>query len=685
MDTVSTVAPTISSGVRGQAWAVGRANAFRLRHVRESPHWSVATLGLGVVVAASTLVHWLAGRRLGGLWILPDEGIYAARAIGLWRHGALPLLNGEGSGYGVLYPLVAGAPFSFGSIARGYASLKLLQALVMSLAAVPVFLFGRRLMSAGYALLAAVLTVASPLLLYSGLVMTEVLFYPVAAVALLVIVRAVERTTVRDQAVAFAALAAAVLTRPQAVVFFGVFAAAILLDAAFARDRTRLGLFWPTWVLLGTAAVFLAAFPPIVGSYADTLRGTYPLGSALRLSFEHLSYVVLATGLAPFAALVLLTVAALRGQEHNPAARALIAVSLSATGLVVLQVGFYAARYAPHLLGRDLASLPPLLFLVFALWLARGAPRSLVVGTCAAFAALCVVLLAPWNALVVPGAFADTLDLLLVNRLHGHEPVNVVMVFSIVMMLVFVVVPRRAVLVLPAIVLAVLIAASAVASNELARVVNDAQGVLGPDRSWIDRAARGNVAYLYNGEAFWNVVWQERFWNSRLDHVYAIRPTNVAGPMPQTSVTVGPDGRLPLHERYVVASNRHTFIGTPVAQLPQQGLDVSGLTLWRLDGTPRLSTVEYGIQPNGDMSGPARVDVYGCERGRLELTLLPKATHVLRILLDGRVVLRRKIGGLNVWHGTIRVPSTRQPHHCTFTIAGDQLLGSTRIDFQRGD
>lgn len=639
--------------------------------------------GLPAVVAASALLHWLAGRRLGGLWILPDEGVYAARAVALWRHGSLPLLHGQGAGYGVLYPMVVGLPFSFGSIARGYASLKLLQALVVSLAAVPVFGFGRRLMPPGYALLAALLTVASPLLLYSGLVMTEVLFYPLAAVALLALVRAVASGTFRDQAFAFAVIFAAVLTRPQAVVFVGVFAGAILLDAVCARERSRLRSFWPTWVLLGTAAVALASFPTVVGSYAVALRGSYPLGPALRLSFEHLSYLALGTGLAPFAALVLLSTAALRGRERDPEARALIAVCVSATGLVVLQVGFFAARYAPHLLGRDLAPLPPLLFLVFALWLARGAPRNLVNATLAAFAVLCVVLLAPWNALVVPAAFADTLDLLLVNRVHGHEPVNVVMVFSILMLLVFVAVPRRSVLVLPAIVLAVLVAGSAIASNQLAHVVNDAQGVLGPDRGWIDRTARGNVAYLYDGEAFWNVVWQERFWNPRIDHVYSIRPTDVAGPMPQTPITVGPAGRLPLHERYVVASDRHTFVGTAVAHLAQQGLDVSGLTLWRLNGRPRLSTIEAGLQPNGDMDGPATVDVYDCKHGRLELTLLPKQTNVLRILLDGRLVLRQAIGGLGVWHGTIPVPPTRQARRCTFTIVGQQLLGSTRIDFAR--
>ena len=113
-----------------------------------------------------------------------------------WRHGSLPLRHGQG-GYGILYPLLIGAPLSAGTVAQGYAALKLLQAFVVSLAAVPVFMLGRRLMADRYALVASVLTVAAPVLLYSGLVMTEVLFYPIAACALLVIAYAVSSGTVR--------------------------------------------------------------------------------------------------------------------------------------------------------------------------------------------------------------------------------------------------------------------------------------------------------------------------------------------------------------------------------------------------------------------------------------------------------------------------------------------------------
>ena len=298
----------------------------------------------------------------------------------------------------------------------------------------------------------------------------------------------------------------------------------------------------------------------------------------------------------------------------------------------------------------------------------------------AAFAVLAVAVLAPWNSLVVPDAFADTSDLLLIARVHGHQPIDVVIVSSVVLLSIFMLVPRRLRLLSAAVVGALLVAGSVVAAERLEPAVAAAQVMLGPDRSWIDHNADGPVGYVFGGEQFWNVVWQERFWNRRIDRIYTIDPTFVPGPIEQVGVRVPHDGRLAIDEPYVVAADRLSFVGTPVAHLAQEGLDVSGLTLWRLRSPARLSIATSGIQPNGDMTSAATVTVYDCAGGRLELTLLPKATNVLRVLLDGRVVLRRVIGDLESWQGGITVPATRTRPDCTFTILPTPLL---RLDADR--
>ena len=164
-----------------------------------------------------------------------------------------------------------------------------------------------------------------------------------------------------------------------------------------------------------------AAAPGLVGAYAETLSGHYPLHSAAALSGEHLSYVVLSTGIAPIVALALLIVVLARGQLPDPAVRAIVSVASCATVLVVIQVGFFAARYAPHLLGRDLAMLPPLLFTVLALWLDRGAPRPRPAVYFIGLLTLAVLLLTPWNHLTNINALPDTFGIVILYHL-GARP-----------------------------------------------------------------------------------------------------------------------------------------------------------------------------------------------------------------------------------------------------------------------
>jgi hypothetical protein len=638
---------------------------------------------LAGVVATSAVVHWLAVRPIRGPWIVPDEMVYAARGIEFWHHGLSLLFRGPGVGYGLFYPLLAGLPLSIGRTTDAYSLLKLVQPFVVSLAAIPVYVYARRLMPARWAIVAAVLTCASPLLLYAGFVMTEVLYYPVAALTLFAIARAVDTGTSRDQGLAIVLVVVAALTRAQGIALAVVLPAAAVLDAVMSRDLRRLRAFWPSTavLLIGLAALF--AFPGLVGAYGETLRGGYPLGSALRLALDHLAYAALAVAVVPFAALIALGIDALRGREDASAARALVAVALAATVVCTVQVGFFAARYSPHLLGRDLAALPPLLFAVFALWLSRGAPRSLVAASAGVYALLALLLLTPWDTLVASVGLADSFDLVIITKL-SWSALTTVMVFSIFAVLAFLFLPRRvAVVVLPIVTLAALVGSSAVAARKLADVTRTQRlDVVGTQPDWVDRAARGPVTEVYGGEQSWTTVWQERFWNRRIGRVVTLGGTPVPGPMTQTSASLDTRGELPTHNRYVVAPDRFAFDGTPVAHLTQTNLDVTGLTLWRLTGQPRVSTIIGGVQPNGDITQRATVSVYNCRSGELELTLIPKASNHLRIQLDGKDVVDEPISGES-WTRAIPVPATTEPRLCTFTIYPEPLLGSTRIAFSR--
>lgn len=647
---------------------------------------SPAAAGLLALVAVSAFFHWLAGRQLAGLWLMPDEAIYAERARTLWQTGTLPLLHGSSAGYGVVYPILAGLPLAIGKVGAGYAALKVVQAVLTSLVAVPVFVWARRLMPDRYAFVAAALAVASPLVLYSGMVMTEAVFYPLAVVIMLGIAQALERATFRSQALALALIALGVLTRVQAAILLPAFAAAIVLDAVFLRSLARLRAFWPVWLVTALGAAATVANPGIFGAYADAVNASYPVGAGLRLTYDHIAYTAFATAIVPFAAFVLLLVGALRGRETQPGARALVASTAGAVVLITAQVGFFSARFPPHvLLGRYLAAIPPLLFLLFALWLSRGLARSRA-QTLVAFGVLAVVALPSWDVLTSPDALPDTFSLVLLERIHFLSTSNVVLVLALVGLGLFASGLRRsAAVLLPTLALALLVASSTVAADEISTKVRDAQrNIVGPVPDWVDRATHGaKTTYLYTNEAFWNVVWYESFWNEHIDHVLSVFPSSVAGPLPQSQFTPAPSGLLPTRNRYVVTSTRNTLFGRPVAHLDQTGLDVTGLTLWRTSGPARLATSSSGITPNGDILPIATYSVYDCRHGELELTLLPKLTKVVRILLNGRLVLQQNIAGLPSWHATIPVPPSSKPRICAFTIEGQTLLGSTVVDFVR--
>jgi hypothetical protein len=170
-----------------------------------------------------------------------------------------------------------------------------------------------------------------------------------------------------------------------------------------------------------------------------------------------------------------------------------------------------------------------------------------------------------------------------------------------------------------------------------------------------------------------------RFWNQSVADVISLAPSRVPGPMPQRQIAIPADGRLPVSEHYIVASDPHSFAGTKVAHLTQLDTDVGGLTLWHLDGPPRLTTVMRNIKANGDMTEPGYVKAYDCAGGHLELTLLPKSTSVVTLRLDGGIVQRARIAGLDYWNGTVNVPPSSTPRVCRIEIDGQSLLGSTRI------
>ncbi len=105
--------------------------------------------------------------------------------------------------------------------------------------------------------MAATLSVLSPALSYSGLIMSEALYYPLVACALFALARAVQEPGLFRLGLMLAAVTVAAAVRLQALVLLPTFATALGLNAVLGRDRRALRQ--ALLVLAGAAVAGVAA------------------------------------------------------------------------------------------------------------------------------------------------------------------------------------------------------------------------------------------------------------------------------------------------------------------------------------------------------------------------------------------------------------------------------------------
>ena len=643
--------------------------------VRRVPAWGV----LAALVAVSTTVRAVVGLRVPTPWIAADEMIYAELGRSLWESGQLSILGADTAFYSLLYPALIGLPLAAFDTALGYDVARVLGALAMSLAAAPVFAWGRTLMSERWAFAAAALTLCIPGLAYSGLMMSETAFYPLVALAAWLSARALTAPTLRSQALLVAVVVAVILTRLQGVVLVPAFVLAVVIYAAAGRTRTPFVHLWPSLAALAAVGAGVGAIG--LGAYEPAGNAEYAVGDALRYGVYHAADLLLLVGVVPVCAVAALALA----RPDSPEVRAYLAVTLAFAVGFVGEVGLFASRYVGRLAERDLLGLAPLFFLGLCLWLDRGAPRRRASSYVVAFAAAGLVLALPLGRLVHEAALPDAFTLIPVWQLGSYDVV--IWTFTAVAVLAFALLPRRLLVAIP-VALAVLFAGMSISvSRYVAKEASVLESAFfgDSDPKWVDAAADGDVAYLYDGEAHWNAVWSHVFWNRKLRRVYVLgNAPRVPGPLPQRRVEPFPLGVLADDSpSWVVgATPTFTFPGEAVATVAQVGLAQSGLALWRTERPLRLHTIRVGVQGNGDIYGPASMTVYGCTGGTFELTLIAKGSPVTVRLDNGQSTQELAIPAEAIARPS--VPAAGQGGVCALAIAPSGIVGSTRFEYVPG-
>jgi hypothetical protein len=630
------------------------------------------TIVVGLLVVASAALRGYWTTWIPTPWINGDETIYALLGRSLWQSGHLWILGTPTRFYTIVYPALVGGFLSLPKAALGYSLAKWLQALVMSLAAVPVYLWGRRLASPGWALVASALTLALPGLAYSGLLMTEVAFFPVLVLAAWRMGRALETPTFANQMLAISIIALAVATRLQALVLVLAYPTAIGLKLAFERAPLRaarlhapalvsllaLTAAWSAWQLGSGEAVGTDVF----GAYRAAGEASYDPSEALKFVLYHFADVFLMTGVIPACAVALLV---LRPRKLPPAGRAYLATTLAVAAWSVAEVGIFASRLVGTVAERNLFPLAPLVFLGFVMWLRAGAIRPRAATAAVVVLVVALVSFIPPSTLTTDAVRWEAFTLVSFYDIHVWAPaanLRLLLVAAVLALLIlFALVPRTRLWLMPTVVLVLLVGLSGVATATSISQTRSEVQLVGKRKDWVDSSASGPTAFLTGGETLWPAVYENIFWNPEITRIYTLPGFAVPGPLPQSSVGPESDGTIvdasghPVSTRYVVASDTLTLFGEKIAAPTG-----TKLVLWRVQPPFRLSTwltgisiIKTSIDGRGDLSvgggmgSDAKLVAYACS-GEFKVKLVAHGEPTAVQIRTNRTVVRH--ARLEPWH-----------------------------------
>lgn len=619
-----------------------------------------APVALALLVVASAVLQTLLAWLRATPNYFPDEYLYAELARSL-AEGAGPVVRGGPADFvALLHPLVTAPAWLLDDVASGYRAAQAIQALVVSLAAVPAYALARRLrLSQRLALTCAGLAVAFPEVLYAGWIMSEPVAYTASLAAVAAAVALFDRPSLRAQALflVFAGLAA--FARVQLAAIALCYLLALLVVGA--AERRPLGLLRRHWlaagVLGGAAAV----------AFVDGLRGHF--GYYPSFTYVHVSPQDALAGAGANALVLayaagwvlvppaLLGLALALARPRSTAERAFAVVTVALTASLVVQAALYGdtdhvqERYAIY-------ALPPLA-VAFALHAGRGWPlrraHALLAAALAAVAASF-----PLAGLAAAGGSTHSFLLLAVRRVEelAGDPGLASLAFALgataLSALVAAVAwarPARATQAALAAVLAALVAVGAAAASldRERRAVVRASFL--PERaSWVDAAGLGEASLLLAPRGSRADADTTLFWNRSVDRLLLFRDAATPDVFGGPAVTADAAGRLRAAGRAVTGPLVVDGYGSVLELRGARRVATAPTkTLWLPQGGAQLRLAFVGRYYDGWLGSGGTADAWPERPGdrvaaRLELDLLAPSQGgplALRIDLPGGARLRR--------------------------------------------
>src|SRR5918995_2687917 len=651
---------------------------------------------LAAVVSLSSLVHAALAWRRPTPGYFPDEYMYAELGRSLAETGA-PLVRGEAAHFlPLLYPLLTAPAWLLDDVEQAYRAIQGLNAVAMSLTAIPVFLLARRLrVGHGLAVVAAAHAVLLPERRYTSALTAEPLAYPLALAAAASAVAALERPLLRYQVAFLTFSGLAALSRLQLVVLPLCYAAAVLLTGARAR-RLRETL-REQWLAVGTLAVglvlvlvVLVALGGRLGLYGELLAYRVDGSAAVKAFGVNTLVLAYALGwvLVP-GALLGLGLALARPRSSGETAFGAFTTTL--LGLLLVQAsafgdsGHVQERYAIYAL--------PLLLVAFVLFASRGLPyvrAHFLVAAGLAVAAATV----PLAGYAAGGGTTQSLVLVSVARLEqllgdvglaslvfaaGATAASALVLAAVALR------PRLATG------LAVGFAAAATAAMTTASFSYYQQSrgslreaLLPRDASWVDTAADRPVTLLVPSRYWRADLHTTLFWNRSVDRLALLPGTEKPDPFAFLLPRVDGTGRLDLRAGRLLLSD--TYGSWVLLREAARLASAPTKTLWRPAGTPQLAAVLTGRYYNGALAAEGSIRAWPATHRSelsawLELRLAaPNGSGPvpLRVDLPGDRMLRRSIAA-----GTpqlVRIPVCASgPWKASFESASVALFQGNRV------
>jgi hypothetical protein len=317
-------------------------------------------------------------------------------------------------------------------------------------------------------------------------------------------------------------------------------------------------------------------------------------------------------------------------RDQDKQVQAFLAGSIAATFWLMLEVSAFASVHQLRVEERNTFYVVPLFLIALLVWIDRGTPRPGRIAAVAALAAAALPGVLPYQRLITTNAVSDTLTLLPIWSLQTslfplEQTALVVVLVCMCTAALWVLVPRRYALILPALILVYFAVSQKPieGKHKTASVGALFAGITLP-RDWVDQEVGHDqaVATLWSGQASPYAVWENEIFNRSLRRFYFLH-SQLAGDLPEQKVTIDPEsgvmrsGGKPVIARYALADSSVQLGGRTLRQDPR-----TGMTLYETTGPLRQVSQVTGLYPNDTWSGRlASYTRLGCHGGQLKVGL----------------------------------------------------------------